>query len=435
MPASYLTEVALRHGALAVVVVAATCLASCGVTSDSLGRNDSAAASERHLLPLKGPSTYPNGLRDLGVAQDPQILSKIDGAFNQLFHGNLATEAIFFPVGNDEANIQDIHHSNEVRTEGMGLAMLIAVELGKQDEFNQLWRYAKAELMETAPPKRGYFKSYCDNSYNDTSQPVRCWDPYGMQLFVTALIFAHDRWSSGDAGDAGAIDYESDVFMILDTMRYKQQENGGIVGGVTNTFDDATHLVYGDPTNGPSSFTRPSAEMPAFYELWAQATGDPYWSAAAASARSYWKSAANPNTGMLPVRAYFSGAAYPGWDVFAPEGYRTQLNMVLDKIWFDREPWEVSEADQLIGFFAARYPNLQFPKIFKTDGTVIDNTTGDSALVVLNGMSALISTNPNRQAFVTAAWNQPLQTGEYRYYGGLLNVIALMVLGGQFRVY
>ena len=435
MPAPNNSRVSRRRLKLVLALTSAATVVGCQTTSDSLGRNEPTSVGTRHLLPVKGPSSYPSGFRDTGIASDQQIASKIESAFNQLFHGDPGSQAIFFPVGTDEANIQDINHSNEVRTEGMGLAMLIAVELGKQNEFNQLWRYARAEMMESAGPKSGYFKSYCDTSYNDTTPPVRCWDPFGLQLFVMALIFAHDRWPEVSAvSDAGAINYESDAFMLFDTMRLKEQENGGVIEDVTNTFDDPTHLVYNDPTSGRTNFTRPSTEMPAFYELWAQATGDSYWSMAATNARAYWKNAANPSTGMLPVRAYFSGASYPGWDVFAPEGFRTQLNMVLDQIWNGGDPWEVSEADQLIGFFS-RYSNQQFPKIYKLDGTVVDPETGDTALIVLNGMSALISTNGNRTSFINAVWNLPVPNGPYRYYGGLLDIIALMVLGGQFRVY
>ncbi len=411
----------------------------CRTTVDSLGHDDVAGAVPRVLHPLTGPSSYPNAFRDVLNQSDNAISSKIDQTFNQLFHGDPNSQAIFFQVGGNEANIQDSHHSNEIRTEGMGYAMIIAVELDKQTEFDQLWRYSKSELMETSGPDQGYFKSYCDTSpFDSSNNPTRCLDPFGLEQFVMALIFAHDRWTpDGSTADAGSINYESDVWMLLDTMRYKERDNGGIVGNVTNTFDDTTHLVFNTPDTASSNFTRPSAEMPAYYELWAQATGDPYWSAAASSARNYWHSVANSDTGLMPVRAYFSGQPCSGWDMYAPEGYRTQLNMVLDQIWNGKDAWDVTEADALIKFFvnaSTGGPNT-YGRAYTLDGTVIDQTQNDFAIEAANGMTALISTNSNRNQFINTVWTNPIPQGQGGYYAGLLDLLALMVLGGHYRVY
>jgi oligosaccharide reducing-end xylanase len=408
-------------------------LSACGTTVDSLGHNDVAEAGPRTLYPLTGPASYPNALRDVLQLSDQQISDKINAVFNQLFHGDPSTQAIFFPVGTDEANIQDIYHSNEIRTEGIGYGMIITVELDKQTEFDQLWRYAKAELMETSAPTRGYFKSYCDPS-PDNATPTRCLDPFGLEQFVMALVFAHNRWGDGYASDAGHIDYEADAWSLFDVMRNKESENGGILGNVTNTFDSVTHLVFNEPNTASNNFTRPSAEMPAYYEMWAQATRDPFWSEAASSARNYWKSVTNGNTGLIPIRAYFSGQPYPGWDRHGPEGYRAQLNMVLDQIWIGSDPWNVTEADQLIKFFSNMGPG--YGMSYRLDGTVIDATANDPAIAAANGMTALIATpSTNRNSFLTAAYNLTTPTGQTRYYAGLLDLLALLVLSGQYRVY
>ena len=410
-------------------------LLACRTTVDSLGRNDTVEAGPRTLYPLTGPSSYPNPLRDVLGQSDSAISDMIDATFNQLFYGDPSTQAIFFPVGDNEANIQDVYHSNEIRTEGIGYAMIITVELDKQVEFDQLWRYAKSELMETSGALQGYFKSYCDMSADGSIPPDKCYDPFGLEQFVMALIFAHDRWEpNGPSADAGTIDYEADVWMLFDVMRYKERDNGGIVDNVTNSFDDATHLIFNEPLTTSSNFTRPSAEMPAYYELWAQATRDPFWSAPVTSARGYWKSVANANTGLMPIRAYFTGQPCAGWDMFGPEGYRTQLNMVLDQIWNGEQDWERTEADALIGFFNNIGIGV-YGKSYSLDGTVIDQTVGDEALTAANGMTAMISSNANRNAFMTAAYTMATPTGQSRYFAGLLDLLALMVLGGHYRVY
>ena len=107
---------------------------------------------------------------------------------------------------------------------------------------------------------------------------VPCVDPYGAQQFAMSLIFAHDRWP-----DIDQIDYGADALAIFDTMLHKEQQNGGIsADGVTNTFDAETDLVLDQPNATFGAQTRPSILMPAYYELWAQATGNPFFHTAAA---------------------------------------------------------------------------------------------------------------------------------------------------------
>src|SRR5258708_16675168 len=122
--------------------------ASCGKTVDSLGFNSGGAIP---LGPLTGPPSYPNAFHDRLGKTDAEIAAKIAAAFDQLFHGDPLTQAIYVPVGSDRAYIQDVLH-NDVRTEGIGLGMLIAVELNKRDELDRLSNYAKSTLQIPSPP-------------------------------------------------------------------------------------------------------------------------------------------------------------------------------------------------------------------------------------------------------------------------------------------
>src|SRR6476659_810847 len=136
-------------------------------------------------------------------------------------------------------------------------------------------------------------------------------------------------------------------------MRTKEEENGGVVDDVTNMFASDVLLVREVPEASAGDVTRPSNVMPAYYELWAQATGDAYWSAAAAKGRAFLQSAAHPSTGLYPRRSDFEGAGIEGSAEFEPEGYRTELNVALDYLWFDRA-WAVLESDRLLDFFVSQ---------------------------------------------------------------------------------
>jgi oligosaccharide reducing-end xylanase len=61
-----------------------------------------------------------------------------------------------------------------------------------------------------------------------------------------------------------------------------------------------------------------------------------------------------------------------------------------------------------------------------------DHSTG---LVAMNAVAGLASTNENRRAFIEEFWNTPVPTGRYRYYGGMLYMLALLQVSGNFRIY
>jgi oligosaccharide reducing-end xylanase len=406
-------------------------LPACTTTTDSLGYDDvQDAATEPPpnggLRPLSRPASYPNPFRDVLGKTQAEIDDKIMGAFDQLFHGDAGTQAVYFTIDDDEARIEDIYH-NDVRTEGQGLGMMIAVQLDKRDEFDRLWRYAKSSLRATGA-NEGYYRSFCDNVDGLTS--VACIDPYGMEQFAMALIFAHGRWKS-----TGSIDYETDALELLDVMLHKEERAGGVVDDVTNVFDDETKLAFHEPKASASTFTRPSIIIPAYYALWAEATGEPFWSQATDVGRPFTKQVSNSTTGLMPVRAYLDGRPVVGggWDAFRHEAYRTEVNLALDHIWHGDDPWVVAESDRLIAFFSGE-GLMTYGKAYTLDGMVLDRTR-EIALVATNGAVAAISTRSDRVGFIQAVWDLQTPSGPARYYAGMVDLLALLVLGGRFQIY
>jgi oligosaccharide reducing-end xylanase len=418
----------LVSGSRLGAILALAALPCCTTSVDSLGYDDEEEeqVTPGGLRPLDRPSAYPNPFRDVLGRSETQIDGKIEAAFQQLFHGLEDSEAVYFPVGSDQALIRDILHGDE-RTEGFGFGMMIAVELDRKDEFDRLWRYAKAELGATGA-NAGYYDSFCDNVDGLTS--IRCIDPFGMEQFAMALVFAHGRWKSD-----GSIDYAADALELLDVMRNKEARNGGIVDDVTNVFDSVTKLVFHEPKVSASMFTRPSLEIPAYYALWAQATGDPFWSQVTDAARAYTKRVSHATTGLVPVRAYLDGRPVTGsgWEAFRHEAYRSEINLALDGIWFPGDPWVVETSDRIIGFFSSQGIDT-YGKAYTLDGAVLDPAR-EIALVAANGALAGISTRSDRVGFIQAVWDMPTPSGGARYYAGMLHLLSLLVLGGRFQVY
>jgi oligosaccharide reducing-end xylanase len=401
--------------------VLAAALSACGSTTDSIGYNSSA-----DLFPITPPSSYPNVFDTWLMKTPAEIDAKINAAWNQLFYGDDNLQRIYYIIdGTDYAEVRDILHG-DIRTEGFSYAMMIAVQLDKRTEFDRMWTYVKSVLSyPMTDPSGGYYQSVCDSL--PPSPPVSCNDPFGHQQFTTALLFARDRW-----GITGKHNYALDAAALLDVMRHKEDLNGGIVNGVTNTFDLDTALPFDVPEEQAAGVSRPSVMMPAYYELWAQATRDPFWTRAAQAARAYWKRAAHPTTGLFPNSAYFDGTPVKNWDTFESESFRAQISMVLDRIWFANDPWQIEEADRMLQLFASK-GMTSYGGEFKLDGTTL-NGLRDYALVAANGAMASISTHVNKRAYVEAVWDMAIPFGPTRYFSGLLYLTSLLILSGQYRV-
>ena len=107
------------------------------------------------------------------------VTARIDLAFQQLFHGDPATQAVYFPAGtNGNGALAYIHDlgNGDVRSEGMSYGMMIAVQLDKKAEFDAIWNWAKEQYGPCL------LASCC-------SQPLRIAEmPIGLMLVVVAVV-------------------------------------------------------------------------------------------------------------------------------------------------------------------------------------------------------------------------------------------------------
>jgi oligosaccharide reducing-end xylanase len=420
-----------RSGCLAAALAF---VSSCSSTRDSLGcsERDYRTISDGgiNLAPLLGPASYPNLFSEMLGKSQSEITAKLTSTFEQLFH---SSDAIYFTIGTDQAYIRDVL-KEETRTEGIGLGMLIAVQLDKRDEFDRLWRYAKAN-QEAKRPAQGYFPSFCVAPGGEAA----CHDPYGYQQIATALLLARGRWQDSP----GTLNYEQEASDLIDLARLKETYNCGIEDGITSVFDAKSLLPYNMPLADSAGISRPSIVMPAYYELWNQATGDEFWSKAAVAARAYWEDSAHPKTGLVPEQAAFDGTPVPPFDNFKPEGYRTFVNMALDRIWSGSlsgksgslsGTWIEDESNRVLQFFHGQ-GLTSYGQMYSLDGTEEIESVHDAALVAANGTLALVATDGIRAEFVNQVWNLVTPTGRTRYFPGIMQMVALLLLSGEMRVY
>lgn len=371
---------------------------------------------------------YPNILREWGLS-DADIQTRIDETWDQLFYGSDDTQRVYYPVGEDMAYVLDVNNA-DVRSEGMSYGMMIAVQLDKKAEFDRLWKWAKTYMYHADGPYTGYF-SWHNKPDGERLDANPASD--GETWFAAALFFAAARWGNGE----GLFNYEAEANAILNTMLHTEDRKSPLA---TNMFDADAQMVVFVPRRGqPSRFTDPSYHTPHFYELWsrwAEADQD-FWAEAAAISRAFWKRTAHPKTGLMPNYAEFDGRPRIMNDyseVFYADSWRNAMNVAMDYIWFAADPWQVEQSNRWLNFFYSRGIGAYTSK-FTVDGQPVDPQRRAGGLIAMNAVAAMVASMENRWEFVEEFWNMPIPSGQFRYYDGMLYMLALLQTSGNFRIY
>lgn len=245
-----------------------------------------------------------------------------------------------------------------------------------------------------------------------------------------ALLFASNRWGDG----TGIFDYRAEAQAILDTMLHKADQGSDLA---TNMFDAETKQVVFVPTIGrDSGFTDPSYHLPAYYELWARWADkdNAFWQEAAQASRAFFKTAAHPQTGLMPDYARFDGAPTGGEHAdFRFDAFRAAANVAVDYAWFAADPWQVEQSNRLLEFFYEQGID-SYANQYTLDGQPLSNDRS-TGLIAMNAVAALAASSDTAPAFVQALWDAPIPTGRWRYYDGLLYLLGLLQVSGNFRIY
>lgn len=388
-------------------------------------------------LPKKGKKKgafysgkYPNLFKELLNKKGSEINEKIDKAFQQFFYGNDETERLYYPVEPDMAYIVDINN-NDVRTEGMSYGMMVSVQMNKKNEFDRLWKWSKTYMQHQTKKREGYFAWHCrtDGSKIDSNSASD-----GEEWFVTTLFLASARWGNGK----GIYNYRNEAQKILDAMLNKTDFSDSHFD-VTNVFNKKTKQVVFVPAGEADDFTDPSYHVPHFYELWARWADkeNKFWEDVTDTSRAYLKRAVHPTTGLAPDYSHFDGTPFKfrhgTQNNFQYDAWRVVMNVALDYLWFAKDEWAVTQSNRLLNFFYSKGVK-KFGQVYTLEGEqlVHDHSAG---IIAMNAVAALASTNENRKEFVQELWDVVLPTGKYRYYDGILYMMAMLQVSGNFKVW
>jgi len=371
-----------------------------------------------------------------------EVKQKVATAFEQLFHGDPATQSVFFPGGtNGSGALAYIHDlgNGDVRSEGISYGMMIAVQLDKKAEFDALWNWAHSFMYhaDTIHPAAGFFSwSMTTNRLVNDEMPA----PDGEEYFATALYFAAGRWGNG----TGIFNYHAEADRLLTDMRHRPVITGDTRKGPMTAgamFDGQHRMIRFTPDIENWNHTDPSYQLPAFYELWAKCgpTADrEFWAQAAAASREFFQQATDPVTGLTPEYANFDGTPWvcpwrPRSAEFQFDAWRTAMNWSVDWAWWGKDSREQQLSDRLQQFFTAQGLKTYGNKFtLAGHATSADHSTG---LVAMNAVASLAATQPDAQNFVQALWTAPVPHGPWRYYDGMLYLLGLLHCSGEFKIW
>lgn len=369
---------------------------------------------------------YPNIFERYGYSSK-EIHKKVEDTFQTLFYG-AEEERIYHVVDPDMGYVEDTGN-NDVRSEGMSYAMMMCVQMNRQEEFDRLWKWVKTYMYMEEGENAGYFAWSCQtNGTKNAYGPA----PDGEEYFAMALFFASHRFGDKE----GIFCYEKEARDILHTCLHKGETDG--LG--KPMWNKENHLIK---FITECDFTDPSYHLPHFYELfslWAYEEDRTFWEEASKASRLYLKKACHEQTGLCGEYADYDGTPR-NWslskerhDWYYSDAYRTIANIALDYVWFEKEEWACEIADKLQHFFKEK-GNCN--GVYLIDGTQVEQVEAlhPVAIIATNAQASLAARGVYAKDFVTQFYETLLRKGNRRYYDNCLYFFALLSLSGNYRVW
>ena len=244
-----------------------------------------------------------------------------------------------------------------------------------------------------------------------------------------ALLFASHRWGDGE----GILNYREQANAVLHAMTRQRQEPEG---PVFSMWDLERTIIRFVPEKKWADVTDPSYHLPAFYELWALWADDKleFWAEAAKVSREFFKKAAHPETGLMADYTTMEGEPYvhKGHEDFRFDAWRNFSNVALDYAWWGKDPWAVEQSNRVLRFLSGLGGPI--PNQMRVDGTPLSDSSS-SGLYHMAATAGLAGEASLSAPFVERLWDASFSEGKWRYYDGMLQMLALLQVSGHFRIW
>jgi oligosaccharide reducing-end xylanase len=154
-----------------------------------------------------------------------------------------------------------------------------------------------------------------------------------------------------------------------------------------------------------------------------------FWQGAVTAARGFFRAAANPSSGIIPDHSSFGGAPQGN---AGSDALRCVANVMMDHNFFDADPWQTTYASTLGTFFQCQGPG--YTDAYTPSGTPVGGSHS-TAIVACNALLGFGLPAGAATPFLEELWTKPIPTGQYRYYDGMLYLLALLHVSGKFQLW
>ena len=348
---------------------------------------------------------YRNLFREAGHS-DEEIRKKIDAAFQQLFHGDPDTQAVFYWAGENAQRPPGLPQRHQqprraerghvVRDDDRGPArqeggVRRAVELVADVHVPRLAGAPGVRLLLVVDEDRRHAQQRVAGA--GRRGVLR----HGAVLRVGALGRRQGHLRLPRDGGPPPVGHQEPRrhHRARGPARPDRIETDGA------QFNLEHKMVRFTPDNRRPDHTDPSYHLPAFYELWARwgpAADRPFWAEAARVSRDFLQKATHPLTGLAPEYANFDGTPVTNSrnqrsGTFGPDAWRTAANWSVDWSWWAADPRERALSDRIQAFFESKGIET-YGNRWTLDGTTELETNHSPALVATNAVARLAATHP-----------------------------------------
>lgn len=315
----------------------------------------------------------------------------------------------------------DNGYKNGTASEGMGYGMLISVYMANSSnsghsDFDGLYRYYKSHLIP------GYYlMSWKTDKDGNSLDPYSA--PDGDIDVALALLMAHKQW-----GSKGEINYKEEAHNIMSSIM--------------------EHLIY-KPSyivkkgNGTTAAVISSYEIPAWFKLFGEVTGDERWDKTVKAAydmfNHYYN--LNPNSGLVPYGWSLTDgvATYSGTDTnYGFDASRIPWRVGQDFLWNGTSNSKLAHdfPDRNVKWFIDKIDGKPETtrSSYHIDGS--DRSTSISPRNMVGPMAVAAMVDSSNQASLDLMYNylrtlEPTSDWPGGYYQDAVLMMSMLVLTGN----
>ncbi len=359
-----------------------------------------------------------------------EVRERVKQVWREIFEG---PDRFYWQTDDGLGYVKDTGN-DDVRTEGMSYAMMLAVQFDRKDVFDKLWGWVMRYMYMAQGHHAHYFAWSVDPSgVPNADGPA----PDGEEYFAIDLFLAARRWGNGE----GIYDYATWGREILRYCVHKGERYEG-----EPMWNPDNKLIKFIPE---TEWSDPSYHLPHFYDVFAEEADEEdrdFWRQAAQASRDYLALACNAETGMNAEYADYDGSPHVDerdhWHFFS-DAYRTAANIGLDSLWGGTPKELCSRVNALQRFFLAHDRTC----VYAVDGTPVDervlHPVGFIATMAQGSLAGRFAETDDAddaddaddcaRRWVSMLWNTPMRVGARRYYDNFLYAFAMLALSGAYR--